>query len=173
MIGAVRRIVTKTNRTMAVAELEDLTGNIDLVAFPDCFDGYGSLFEGDQILDIVAKIDRRNEQLQLICESATIDLSALGEDPIPAKTVHVSLPISADVWGDIRMMQSIDALLSEFEGDDQVVIHLPKGGQRVALMSRKHRVECSDALRSALTRIVSGGEIRIEEPSGLSARHIP
>ena len=35
MVASIRRIVTKTERSMAVAVLEDLTGRVDLVLFPD------------------------------------------------------------------------------------------------------------------------------------------
>lgn len=164
MVANVRRIVTKTNLTMAVVELEDLTGNIDLVAFPDAFEGYGSHFEPDQILDITAKVDLRNEKLQLICESVSADLSELGAEPEPTRTVHLSIPVTTDVWDDIRRLQRIDELLGHFEGDDQVVIHLPMGERHVALRSRKHRVEFGDALRAALNSIVAEGEIRVEEP---------
>jgi DNA polymerase-3 subunit alpha len=150
---------------MAVAEIEDLTGTIELVAFPACFEAIGSHLEPDHVLDITAKIDLRNEKLQLICETVTDDLSELGEEPEPSRTVHLSLPVSRDVWADIRMLQSIDQLLTQFEGDDQVVIHLPKGKGRVALKSRKHRVESGEALRRAFAGMINGGEMRIEDPA--------
>ena len=40
MIAGIRRITTKTNRTMAIIDLEDLTGNIELVAFPECYESH-------------------------------------------------------------------------------------------------------------------------------------
>jgi DNA polymerase-3 subunit alpha len=164
MVSGVRRIVTKTNRTMAVIDLEDLTGNIDLVAFPDCFESIGSQFEVDAILEVTAKIDRRNEQLQLICESATADLSAIGEEPVPCRTVHVYVPTSEDVWADIRLMQEIDQLLGQFDGDDEVVIHVPFNGHRIALLSRKHRVDWCDRLGEALSDLLGQDGIEVEEP---------
>lgn len=74
---------------MAIIDLEDLTGNIELVAFPETYDNNSIHFEIDRILDVSAKIDRRNEQLQLICESVTDDLSALGVETLPTRTIHL------------------------------------------------------------------------------------
>jgi DNA polymerase-3 subunit alpha len=164
MVAGVRRVITRNNRSMAVIDLEDLTGNIELVAFPDCLESYGSQFEVDSILEVTAKVDRRNEQLQLICESASADLSELGDEPLPRRTVHVSVPTTLDVWADIRLMQAIDQLLSQFEGDDQVVIHVPVNGSRVALKSRKHHVDWGDALATALIDVLGRDRIEVEEP---------
>jgi DNA polymerase-3 subunit alpha len=164
MVAGVRRIVTKNNRSMAVIDFEDLSGNIELVAFPDCFETYGDRFEVDVILDVTAKVDRRNEQLQLICEAVADDLSELGEEPAPSRTVHVRVPRSPDVWADIRLMQEIDAILGRFEGDDAVVIHVPVNGSRVALRSRKHRVDWCEHLAVALGDVLGNDEIEVEEP---------
>ncbi len=164
MVAGVRRVTTRNNRTMAIIDFEDLTGNIELVVFPECYEASSLLFEVDQILDVAAKIDRRNDQLQLICDTATDDLSELGEvELFPFKTVHLSIPVSEDVWADIRLLQAIDDLLGQHEGDDQVVIHLPMGEGRVALRSRKHRVESGETLASALKSVLGDDGIKIEE----------
>jgi len=164
IVAGVRRVTTKTNRSMAIVDFADLTGNVDLVAFPDTFESYCSCFEVDQILEVRAKVDRRNEQLQLVCESATQDLAELGVDATPSRTVHVSVPITPDVWTDIRLMQSIDLLLGQFEGEDEVVIHVPVNGGRVALLSRKHRVGWGDALSDALVQVIGSERVHVVEP---------
>lgn len=164
MVVGVRRVITKSNRTMAIIDLEDLTGNIELVAFPDTFDNNSLHFEVDRILDVTAKIDRRNEQLQLICESVTDDLSALGVQSAPTRTIHLSIPVSDDVWADINLLQKIDELLGHHEGDDQVVIHLPVGKQKIALRSRKHRIELGEPLEAELRGMLGRDRIRVEEP---------
>ena len=70
MVKSVRRIATKTNRTMAVLEFEDLTGTVELVAFPDCYERHADMWEADAILEVAAKVDRRGEATQLVCERA-------------------------------------------------------------------------------------------------------
>ncbi|MBA3643598.1 MAG: DNA polymerase III subunit alpha, partial [Chloroflexia bacterium] len=88
MVTAVRRLTTKSNRTMAIVEFEDLTGSISLVSFPESYDRYGALWVADSIVEVVAKLDRRAEELQLICESVSTDfLTAVATVPESPRTV--------------------------------------------------------------------------------------
>jgi DNA polymerase-3 subunit alpha len=163
LVTSVRRVSTRTNRTMAIVELEDLTGTIDLVAFPDCYDRFATLFEVDTILEIVAKVDRRGDQLQLICESASCDISLKPKVSRPRRALHLQLPFSHDVWNDIRVMQSIDEILKRYEGDDSVIIHLQTTDQPIVLRSRSRLIEWSDALVGELGGILGPGGVELEE----------
>ncbi len=74
MVTGVRRITTRQNKTMAVAELEDLTGTIEAVAFPSTYEAVGAQLEPDTILVITGKLDERGEQKQIIVESVSSSL---------------------------------------------------------------------------------------------------
>jgi DNA polymerase-3 subunit alpha len=165
MITGVRRITTKTNRTMAIVELEDLTGTIELVAFPECYERFAGLWEPDAILEVVAKLERRNEALQLVCETATAELTAATAAPPARRTVHVRLPASADVWNDIRLMQHLDAVLRRHEGDDALVLHLPRrSAGALTLRSRSRRVDWNELLRAELVEVVGETAVKVDEP---------
>ncbi|MDP9363577.1 MAG: DNA polymerase III subunit alpha [Chloroflexota bacterium] len=165
MITSVRRITTKMNRTMAIVELEDLTGSIELVAFPDCYDKHAGLWEADAIVEVVAKLERRGEGLQLVCESATTEVAVAAPAPLPRRTVHVRLPASSDAWADIRLMQRLDAVLQRHEGDDDVVLHVPRGRDgAVALRSRSRRVDWTALLAAELAEVVGANRVEVEEP---------
>src|SRR5918994_856739 len=66
MVASVRRIVTKTDRSMAVAVLEDLTGRTDFVLFPDAFERHGAALHEGAILDVRGRLERRGEALQIV-----------------------------------------------------------------------------------------------------------
>ena len=163
MVSGVRRVTTKKGRTMAIIEFEDLSGSIELVAFPDSYEKHLAMWEIDKILEVTAKVDRRGEQTQLICESATDQLEALAAPPPPSNYVNLRLPLSEDHWGDVRLMQRVNALLKEFEGDDEVVVTLVAPAREVKLRSRTLRVEWTDALQSELEGLLGRGSVyRIE-----------
>ncbi len=162
LITSIRRIPTRTNRTMAYVELEDLTGNIELVLFPDAFESHADKLETDAIVEALARVDRRGEKLQLVCESVSFDVSAKNEPPPPNRVVHLQIPVSADVWDDIRIMQAIDAILKRHEGDDGVVIHIPSGPNQVLLRSRTRRIEWSPELEQELSEILGISRINFE-----------
>lgn len=163
LVTGLRRITTRTNRMMAVVELEDLTGTIELVTFPDCYDRHVELLEMDAILEVVAKVDRRSDQLQLVCETAAQDISLKPTQQTPCRTVHLQLPLSNDVWNDIRLMQMVDEILRRHEGDDSVIIHLQAGLTPVSLRSRTRRIEWSDALVGELGGIIGPGRVELED----------
>lgn len=70
LITEVKPIVTKKGDRMAIAQLEDLSGKAEAVIFPKTFERVGSYIEPDQRLMIWGKLDRRDDQLQLILEDA-------------------------------------------------------------------------------------------------------
>ncbi|MGI8474838.1 MAG: DNA polymerase III subunit alpha [Thermomicrobiales bacterium] len=163
MVAGVRRVSTRANKTMAIIDFEDLTGNIELVAFPEIYEQHADLWNVDQILEITAKIDKRGEQTQLVCETASREITLAVTVTGPERTLHLTLPGSHDVWDDIRLMQAVDEVLARHDGEDPVVIHLPSGGGTLALRSRKHRVECNDILAGELRALLSSERVWVEE----------
>jgi DNA polymerase-3 subunit alpha len=163
MVAGVRRVTTKSNRTMAIVDFEDLTGNIELVAFPDTYERYAELWVEDQILNVEAKVDRRGEQLQLICESAATELPSAVVSAGPSRQVHVRLTATTDIWADIRTMQMVDEIIRRHEGDDVVVLHVPYRGGVRRLRSRTRRVDWNDVLAAELRRLLGQDGVRLEE----------
>ncbi|MFM9107869.1 MAG: DNA polymerase III subunit alpha, partial [Chloroflexota bacterium] len=165
MVTSLRRISTRNNRTMAVAEVEDLTGSAELVLFPDAWDRFGPAVHPDAILAVTAKVERRNDALQLVCEFLTADLPA-GEVPrAPARTVHVRLAASEDQWEDVSAMNRVAAALVDFEGEDRLVLHVPTAQGMVRLQSRSRRVHWCDELAAALAEIPGVVSVLLEEPA--------
>jgi DNA polymerase-3 subunit alpha len=165
MITGVRRITTKTNRTMAILELEDLTGTIELVAFPDCYDRYTELWQVDAIVQVVARPERRGETLQLVCDSITTEIEDAAPVSRPARTIHVRLPASPDVWADINLMHQIDATLRRHEGELPVLVHVPRGnGRETVLRCRTRLAEWSPLFAAELSEIVGAGRVEVHEP---------
>ena len=165
MIRGARRIVTKTNRTMAVIDLEDLTGSIELVAFPECYDRFGPLFVEDTIIEVGGKLERRGEAWQLVCETATTDVSSAKTTARDARTIQLRLPTSDDLWADIERMQAVDDLLRRFEGDDRLIIQVPLSqGRDVQLRSRSRQIEWGPLLEQALSQIIGGNAVSLIAP---------
>src|SRR6185437_12857304 len=132
LISSIRRLTTKTNRTMAVCEFEDQSGSIEGVLFPDVYDAAVDLLGEDAVVRIAARVDNRNDRIQLIVTNVTRMSS---EKPIPVKVreIHLHLTASPDLDGDIQTMHRIRDLFDEFRGDDRVVLHVSAGPSRTEL----------------------------------------
>ncbi len=170
MVASVRRVTTKKGHPMAILDIEDLTGTVSLVAFPECYEKHQGLWETDKILDIRAKVDRRGgEQVQLICDSATDEIEGV-EAPLPPQDmVNLRLPLSDDHWGDVRLMQRIDELLKANEGDSIVLVTLVAGDQEMRLRSRSRRVDWSEILQTEIEGLLGAGSIIHIEPASVAS----
>jgi len=155
LVSGLRRIVTSSNRSMAVASVEDLSGQIDVVLFPDAFDRHGGEVEEGRIIEIRGRIDRRAEQLQIVCESVSDSLPEPTADDRETETLLLRLGAASDPWLDIRVMQQVDEILRRHEGMTPVVVEVPTGKEKVRrLRSRTRRVEWTQGLQEELRSVI-------------------
>lgn len=154
MVQSVRRIVTKTNKSMAVANFEDLSGQVEVVLFPDAFERYGELIGNNAILLVRGKVERRGDALQVVCESLTEELPMAEHHEEEPDLVRIRLRLTADEWRDIRLMQQADQILQLHEGASPVLLELELSTMSVhVLRSRSRRVDWSDDLRRELLAV--------------------
>ncbi|MCC2627304.1 MAG: polymerase alpha subunit [Thermomicrobiales bacterium] len=156
MVASVRRIITKSERSMAVAVLEDLTGRTDLVLFPDAYERYGASMQEGAILDVRGRLERRGEALQIVCESLTAELPTAEPDVFEPESIVIRFSRGADSWAEIKAMQQVDEILKRHEGESPVIIEIPAStGHSCRMISRTRRSEWSLALEREL-HAVSG-----------------
>ena len=70
MLNGVKKVITKKGDPMAILQIEDLTTQLEAVVFPRTYERIHTLLEVDERLILWGKIDRRDEQTQLIVEDA-------------------------------------------------------------------------------------------------------
>ncbi|MEJ7900223.1 MAG: DNA polymerase III subunit alpha, partial [Thermomicrobiales bacterium] len=165
MVTTIRRITTRNNRTMAVLEVEDLTGSIEVVAFPDTYEQYSDVISEDAILDIQAKVDERGEKKQLILEQATAELPRPKMLERARPLVIIVLPSSAELWQDINAMQKVDDLLRRHEGPNPVEFHISAGTDVLRLRSRTRCVEWTTELERDLGDVLGANGVFLTEPA--------
>ncbi|MBD2446264.1 trans-splicing intein-formed DNA polymerase III subunit alpha C-terminal partner DnaE-C [Nostoc sp. FACHB-152] len=68
MLNNVKKVTTKKGDQMAILQIEDLSGQSEAVVFPRTYERISELLQVDSRLIIWGKVDRRDEQVQLIVE---------------------------------------------------------------------------------------------------------
>ncbi len=68
LLARVRQLRTSKDEAMAVGELEDMDGTMEVVVFPRTYEKVRERWVPDSILIVEGKVDVRNERLQLICQ---------------------------------------------------------------------------------------------------------
>ena len=162
-IKSVRRITTRANRVMAVVDLEDLTGRIELVLFPDVYEASSAALEPDAIVEVAAKVERRNDQLQLVGERVSTEITVI-EPVVERRRIVLNLPQSRDYWQDVEILQRLDALFGDHEGSDRVEFELDVDGERIRIVNHKHLVEWTDLLAQEVERSIGPERIRVIDP---------
>lgn len=164
IVTSVKKLNTKTNRTMAVCQLEDQGGSLEMVLFPDLYEATHELLIEDAVVKIHAKVDNRNDRIQLIAQAISRPESA--PEPVVTRVVRIHLPVSADVDHDISTMRQLRALFDEFRGDDTVILHLPIRGGEMKLHAGRRIDWCAD-LALALEELLGPDAATMTEQSGM------
>ena len=68
MIEQVRKTMTKNGEEMAFVKLCDLSGDMEMVVFPNTLSNFRSLLEEDRCVIIKGKLSNRNNETSIVCE---------------------------------------------------------------------------------------------------------
>lgn len=184
MLTGTRVLTTKKKQSMLVAKLEDLTGAIDLVAFPESYEKHRDLLRDDAILEVAGKLDERNDNLQMICD--TVRLYTQGEeldesrisqeggdeeaieapwapDPERPQELRVVLPTTPSLETDIERMHLLYKTLKRYPGSDRVTLQLSVGERSIVMEPHNLEVLYSAALETELESVLGGRHWRLME----------
>jgi DNA polymerase-3 subunit alpha len=65
-----RKHITKNKQLMMFAQVEDLTGSVEVTVFPRVYEATAPLWNTDEILLVLARVEQRDEDPKLLCEHA-------------------------------------------------------------------------------------------------------
>ncbi|WP_066425427.1 OB-fold nucleic acid binding domain-containing protein [Anabaena sp. 4-3] len=109
MLNNVKKVMTKKGEAMAILQIEDLTSQTEAVVFPKIYERISFLLQVDVRLIIWGKLDRRDEQVQLIVEDAE-----------PVETVQmVMVELNTQQVGNIEELHRLKTILQEHSGDKE------------------------------------------------------
>ncbi len=168
LVREARRVVTKKGQIMAYAEIEDLTGIIDVILFPRQYEQYHRLFVADAMVVVAGKVDVRAgnrsngpgtpdaEELETEVERASvvIEQAWLWDDPDCApvarrQVLHLTLPQGSRVD-----MAQLEEALTTHPGPDEVVLHIRLKGHEVVLTAdARYHVAADSTLTAELDRL--------------------
>jgi len=116
LITAIKNVTTKKGDRMAILQLEDLTGSCEGVIFPKTYERLQDRLEVDQRLLIWAKVDQRDEQVQLIVE----DLQPI--ESVDWITVEIPLQAAGALEDRYRLQTLIAHQRSEVKEENRIPV---------------------------------------------------
>jgi DNA polymerase-3 subunit alpha len=178
LVREVRRVVTRKGQIMAYAQLEDLTGNVDVVLFPRIFEQVRLLFEPDKVLVVQGRVDARagstratgaaapsiDPEIEPDIEVASIvaEMAWLWDDPecVPMsrrQLVHVRLPNS-----DAGLAEQLETVFARHPGSDEVVLHVVVGSREVTVHADRYHVLAGPALAAEIDELIGQPATKLE-----------
>ena len=123
LLTAFKKRVTKNKQSMLTGDIEDLTGVVPFVVFPQKYEELKDKIIEESVLLITGHVDYRNDQAQIIIDSV---------DPINSGLIEFTkIIITPD---GTHSLESIQALLMQHSGD--VPVYLDVDGYKILLNER-------------------------------------
>ena len=128
IVAGLRQLMTKRGDQMAVAELDDITGTVEVLVFANTWELCRGTLRADAIVLIKGKVDRRSEG-----EVKLRALEVTAFDAVPDQEV-VRLSVDARVVG-ARVMDDLKTLIGEYPGQAPVEleVHTSAGSKMLRL----------------------------------------
>jgi DNA polymerase-3 subunit alpha len=167
LLRSVRRVVTRKGQIMAYAELEDLTGSIEVTFFPRAYEQLhrDGLDEPDKVIVVQGRVETARpagngrptaalddeldaeeeiEQVAVVAEVAWAWDDAECAPVERQQTAHVDVPDSGP-----EVVEQLATLLARHPGTDEVMLHFQVQGKEVTLqVGERFRVAAGPALKS-------------------------
>lgn len=152
ILASVNRRVNKNGMPWASAQLEDLTGGIEVMFFPHAYSAYGADIADDAVVLINAKVAIRDDRISLIANELVVpDFS----NAQPNRPLAVSLPTRQCT---IDKVSALKQVLARHPGTSHVHLRLISGDRITTLeLDQSLCVTPSPALMGDLKELLGPG----------------
>ncbi|MBI2040317.1 DNA polymerase III subunit alpha [Candidatus Microgenomates bacterium] len=157
VITEVKKVLTKRSaQEMAFIRVSDGMSDIEAVVFPATFAQSKDFLARDQVVLIAGRVDKREEELSLVCE--TIDLF----DPQNMENLDIEnlVEIYVPSGTDVTTLQSINRTLRGHPGDVPVVLLLPNGGSELRRMNLPFSISPNPTLQEEIRKLLGKESFR-------------
>jgi DNA polymerase-3 subunit alpha len=158
IVSGIRHLKTRKGDRMAVFNLEDPHGSVEVVVFPEAFSKSGSLLQNDATIVVRGKLER-DEELMRLLSSEVIPIEAIGERLSREVAIRVAVPPHGR-----DTFEALAGLFATHRGDRRVSLELELRGHSRPLRVRADlasqvRIRPSEQLLSEVEKICGQGSV--------------
>lgn len=146
-----RTLITKKGEKMAFAELEDLSGKVELVIFPRAHKKYGMLLTSEEPLIIKGSVDHTDGNDKIM-----VDEIVKLTEKLKKTTRSIHLNIAYQDFTQARAERALE-ILGKYQGASQVYFHLKKDNyEAVIQFPHEYNVMACEPLQYQLNQLFQG-----------------
>ena len=151
IVSTLREIITKKGTRMAFGKLEDLTGSVELVIFPNVLSEFEMDLKSEQVLLVSGTLEREESGCKILVEK----IECIEKLLLKVKKMLI------DVKPEMETLSSLKEFCMEHPGSTNLVLRLslPDLKQRVQIsVNEPHGVSLNESFFEGLGRILGGTE---------------
>jgi len=151
VVTGLQRKWTKRGDLMAVFQLEDLRGAVEVMVFPKTMQEHGHKLEDDAIVIVKGRVDRKEETLRVMA----MEIERF--EPV-TESVSVLIDLTRTTVGD-EVLHKVKAVLADHPGDSEVVIRISPQ-QRVRVPGELY-VDASNGVVAELRHLLGANAVSV------------
>ncbi len=184
---AARYSFTRKNESFAIVTLEDVSGKVEVIAWPQVYSQTEEFWKEGNELIIQGKVRARDDEISVICDdvkyyeppvddngagtpAVSASRAAVPEAPLfkastpPLKRHRLTLNIkqTADAAGDVSRLNKIVTALRTYNGRDEVRLNILNGGDAIPLKLPSIYTEYCPDLRRQLVELIGEDNLSVE-----------
>lgn len=152
LVGGMRRLITRNGETMAVLNLEDFGGQVEVVLFPRLYGKIRTWLAPEAVVLIKGRIDKQEEGVQILAEEIKQVSACRSATPENNGEVGPRLYLKL---ADKGLRAALQEVLKAYPGDCPVYLYLSNEG-RTFILDRRLWVNPVPALLSSLATLLGG-----------------
>ena len=126
IITGKKTLVTKNNKMMAFADMEDLYGNVEIVVFPNVYERSSALVQEDSLVVVKGSINFKEGEVPKLLANEIRDLKQASREAKMASHAPVKIRIPDSLENGLERIRDI---LIEHKGEMPVIIYLGNTGK--------------------------------------------
>lgn len=151
IVSSRKNKVTKNDNIMAFVTLEDMTGEIEMLVFPNVLKRYGSLLQEDEAVLVEGKLSvSEDKEPKILVDSV---------EPLQKKVPTQKLYLKADT-GDGVLMEKLLKILSAHQGATPVYLY-DAGSNKLSMMNREYWTSLDEEGLGALRTLIGEENVKI------------
>ncbi|PWK13868.1 DNA polymerase III subunit alpha [Tumebacillus permanentifrigoris] len=165
MVHGLKQIHTKKGARMAFFQLEDMTGMVEVVLFPETYKRCGDMLQqlpSDAVLAVKGRLQHKEDELKLLADSLKVlapddegDLAEEAEINSRADEFVLYIRIRSE---DEARLHELQTVLTRFHGPTQVLLFYTASRQARAL-SEKYAVQMNPQFVQAVEALLGEGAV--------------
>jgi DNA polymerase-3 subunit alpha len=140
----VREIMTKNGQKMAFVKLEDKTGEVELILFPNAYQQTAGLWERDRVILVRGKVSAKDregnigEEVKIMVDDAR-EITA--EQAQGYQETGKKLKVPGAKKASVVKFKPVGSAVAASAGPARVYVRLKDGGDQTLLKSLKHAID--------------------------------